>query len=286
MPFDRPADLLAGFIATRPDPEVPELIMVGEQWAPRGQRIGAHSHEDWEFYYQVEGLSRWRVARRTYEIQAGALFAAPPGVRHEMPEHQRGEHHYCFVAVDVARCARRIGSDVAEVFLKSSEPRVIESAGEARAAFQTLVREVSIVRPWRAAALRMATDAFVLEVARLLSGGEQRALGRHPAVTRALRLMEQEPERAWRVPVLARLAGCSPAHLTELFRRELGATPHQHLLTLRLERAAELLALGEIPVTHLALTLGFSSGQHFAAAFRRRFGHSPRQHARRAAPGS
>src|SRR5262249_58664940 len=43
------------------------------------------------------------------------------------------------------------------------------------------------------------------------------------------------------VPALARAAYLSPAHFAREFRRAFGETPHQYLLTRRLERAAELL---------------------------------------------
>ena len=43
------------------------------------------------------------------------------------------------------------------------------------------------------------------------------------------------------VPALARAAFVSPAHFSRQFRRTFGETPHQYLLTRRLERAAELL---------------------------------------------
>ena len=43
------------------------------------------------------------------------------------------------------------------------------------------------------------------------------------------------------VPALARAAYLSPAHFSREFRRAFGETPHQYLLTRRLERAAALL---------------------------------------------
>ncbi len=43
------------------------------------------------------------------------------------------------------------------------------------------------------------------------------------------------------VPALARAAHLSPAHFSREFRRTFGETPHQYLLTRRLERAAALL---------------------------------------------
>jgi AraC-like DNA-binding protein len=43
------------------------------------------------------------------------------------------------------------------------------------------------------------------------------------------------------VPALARAARLSTAHFSRAFRRSFGETPHQYLLTRRLERAAALL---------------------------------------------
>lgn len=278
MPFDRPADLLAGFIAARPDPAVPELVMAGEQWAPRDKRIAEHSHEVWEFYLQVEGSSVWRAGRRRFTAEPGGLLVAPPGVNHALPDRQETDHHYLFAAVDLPRVARRLGREVLATF-RPGELQIRPRAGETRPAFQALVRELTLLRPWRSQALRLAVDALVLEVARALAGGESQAVGLHPAVHRAMRLIEQEPERAWPATTLARLAGVSAPHLNDLFRRELGTTPHAFLLKTRLDRATELLRRGDWPITRLALELGFSSGQHFAAAFKRYHGCTPREFA-------
>lgn len=274
MSYDRPSDLLAGFIAARPDASVPELVMAGEQWAPPEKRIAEHSHEVWEFYLQVEGKSVWRAGRQRLELGPGGLLVAPPGVRHALPERQPGAHHYLFAAVDLERVARRLGVGPMAVF-KPGEMLFRAAAGEIRPAFQSLVREVSLVRPWRSVALRIAVDTLALEVSRVLGGEPTRPLGRHPAVHRAALLIEQEPERAWRTPALAQRAGVSAPHLVTLFRRDLGTTPRAFLLATRMQRATELLRRGDWTITRLALELGFSSSQHFAAAFKRHHAMTP-----------
>lgn len=275
MPFDRPDDLLAGFIAVSPSNEVPELIMAGEQWAPRDKRIAEHSHDVWEFYLQVSGSSVWRTGRRRHVLNPGGLLVAPPGVNHALPGEQPSDHHYFFAAVDLPIITQRLGAEVADAF-ESGAVQTRAQAGEARAAFQTLVREITILRPWRSIALRLAVDALVLEIARSLSGGQSEPVGLHPAVHRAVRLIEQEPERGWKTPTLARLAGVSPPHLNDLFRRELGTTPHAYIIRTRLERAAELLRAGGWQITRLAHNLGFCSSQHFTSAFKQHFGLTPR----------
>ena len=77
------------------------------------------------------------------------------------------------------------------------------------------------------------------------------------------------------VPTLARAAHLSPAHFSREFRRTFGETPHQYLLTRRLERAAELLRNTDYSVAEICLTVGLSSVGSFTTSFGRAFGLSP-----------
>ena len=74
---------------------------------------------------------------------------------------------------------------------------------------------------------------------------------------------------------LAREAGLSPSHFSREFRRTFGESPHQHLLTRRLERAAALLRNTDRPVTEICFAVGLASLGSFSASFRRVYGVPP-----------
>ena len=77
------------------------------------------------------------------------------------------------------------------------------------------------------------------------------------------------------VPDLARAAGVSPAHFSREFRRTFGESPHQYLLTRRLERAAALLRNTDRTVTDICFDVGLTSVGSFTTSFRRIYGTSP-----------
>ena len=77
------------------------------------------------------------------------------------------------------------------------------------------------------------------------------------------------------VPALARAARLSTAHFSREFRRSFGETPHQYLLTRRLERAAELLRNTDRSVAEICLNVGLTSVGSFTTSFGRAFGMSP-----------
>jgi AraC-like DNA-binding protein len=77
------------------------------------------------------------------------------------------------------------------------------------------------------------------------------------------------------VPALARAAHLSPAHFSREFRRAFGETPHQYLLTRRMERAAALLRNTDHTVAEICLSVGLRSVGSFTTSFGRTFGRSP-----------
>jgi AraC-like DNA-binding protein len=74
---------------------------------------------------------------------------------------------------------------------------------------------------------------------------------------------------------LAREAQVSPRHFSRSFRRVFGETPHQYLLSRRLERARHLLRTTEMPVAEICLEVGFTSVGSFTTTFTRQIGVSP-----------
>ena len=74
---------------------------------------------------------------------------------------------------------------------------------------------------------------------------------------------------------MARAGGLSPAHFSREFRRAFGESPHQYLLTRRLERAAALLRGTDWSVADVCVAVGLSSVGSFTTSFGRMFGASP-----------
>jgi AraC-like DNA-binding protein len=92
---------------------------------------------------------------------------------------------------------------------------------------------------------------------------------------RAKDLMDARYRDPLDVPTLARAARLSPAHFSREFRRAFGESPHQYLLTRRLERAAALLRNTDRSVADICLMVGLRSVGSFTTSFGRAYGMSP-----------
>lgn len=80
---------------------------------------------------------------------------------------------------------------------------------------------------------------------------------------------------------LAGLVSLSRFHFSSAFRLATGRPPHDWLVRERIERARALLADRQVPVTEVALSVGYQTPSSFAAAFRKVVGTTPSDFRRR-----
>jgi AraC-like DNA-binding protein len=98
---------------------------------------------------------------------------------------------------------------------------------------------------------------------------------------RAREMLCATDERTPSIREVARASGISPYHFIRQFDAVFGVTPHQLRIRSRLDRAKQLLALGERSVTQVCFDVGFESLGSFSDLFTRRTGETPSAYRRR-----
>lgn len=79
---------------------------------------------------------------------------------------------------------------------------------------------------------------------------------------------------------LAAEARLSPFHFARMFKQSLGVPPRVYLTRLRVEKACELLERTDLPITEIALEVGYSSNQVLARVFHKHMRLSPSDYRR------
>ena len=100
--------------------------------------------------------------------------------------------------------------------------------------------------------------------------------GLSPALThRICEYIESHLDEKLSLETLAAMAGRSTHHFARAFRQSVGMPPHGYLLRRRLEHVEQLLRDTQLPLTEIALAVGFSDQSHLARHFRRLTGMPP-----------
>lgn len=141
---------------------------------------------------------------------------------------------------------------------------------------QNLQRRPDLPSQLRASALIIELMATWADLP-LEGGGDEKAVRLYRS------LIEQHAEHSdVALSSLAERIGYTADHLGELFHKELAITPVAYRTQIRLQRARELLTSTPMPISEIARDAGFPDANYFARIFRRSFGISPRDFARKA----
>ena len=92
---------------------------------------------------------------------------------------------------------------------------------------------------------------------------------------RVLDFIEENLDGDLSLDAMAGEVQLSPLYLARAFKTAIGQSPHQYVLTRRIERAKDLLRNTDMLIVDVALSSGFSSQSHLSHWFLRHVGLSP-----------
>ncbi len=213
------------------------------------------------------GEGRVIIDGRLKRCRAGQAFLLPPGTRHAFHTPKEKQWDFCWVRFQENPGQQPVANTNSPV-LADFDPEPLRLATMGLYHECSRDRAAAAIDGW----LKLVVD-YVLRFAEPRRIDE-RIFGLWQKVAADLR-------HAWTNAELARKVHLSEKQLERLCRRELGRTPRQQLIWLRMRRAAELLADDARKVASVAAEVGYENPFVFSTVFKRCMGWSPSEHASR-----
>jgi AraC-like DNA-binding protein len=273
---------LAGFWAVGLDRILSEVIDSGEHWEGPRYRVGPHLHRHWEIGYVVEGTTRMGLmGEREIFLKPGSVWCFPPNLNHWVEHGPESKHHLLWIGFDLWAVENRHPEWKALQSLKHKLS--LDGLPHLERHFLQVIREGTTSSAHQAAGLRLALDALVLEAVRAVENWRPAPspAALHPALSRALEILEGRFREDWTLHRLAEEVGLSRGRLAALFRLEAGSSMHKRLTKVRIRHAEALLLSSDLPIGDIALECGFATIQHFSRVFKEAHGQAPLEFRRR-----
>ncbi|MEZ5304927.1 MAG: AraC family transcriptional regulator [Verrucomicrobiales bacterium] len=198
---------------------------------------------------------RWKACGRDQ------AFLLPPGTLHAFFGESGAPWEFCWVRYRERRGQKPIGAAASPVL-----------AGFHADPFRHAV--LGLYAECRGEAIPAAVQGWVDQIQRYVLRFAQPAQI-DPRIWRLWESVAAELSADWTSAAMAKAAGMSEKHLERLCRRELGRTPRQQLIWLRMRRAAELLAASNDKIEAIAAEVGYQNAFVFSSTFKRIMGWSP-----------
>lgn len=246
--------------------------------------IAAHRHANtsYEIHYAQRGKGSVTVDGVTHSVQPGTLYITGCGVEHSQRCDPEDPIIECSLYLNCRLAAH--GRGALAQFVQTPF-WMGEDRGRVFPLLQQLVDEFRDPQPDTSELLEALLRQIIIRLARLYRQGNADSPAARSASgntrTGAVFILEEAflyHYRTLTLPDLASLLNLSMRQTQRLLQANFGMSFSQKLADARMAAASHLLVDTDLSVTEIAERTGFSSIEHFSAAFHRLMGCAPRQY--------
>lgn len=225
--------------------------------------FGPAVRNHWLLHYVKSGCGVFQRDGKTYGVGPGEIFVIPPGIRTYYKADGDNPWEYIWIG-----------------FTCEGEPPVslepVISCKAAGAIFEKMKR---------CEAFDNGKSAFLSGMLWQLVGtlleNDNLSSGCSGYVEKAISYMNTEYTRGITVSEIAGALNLNRSYFSTLFKNQLGVTPQEYLLNLRLEKAVEIMTEHGGTPTLAALSTGYTDIYQFSKVFKAKYGVSPREYIKR-----
>lgn len=252
------------------DPTVP----VSAEWFLLDAEVAAHGHAFIEMAVVLGGTATHVSAAGSAPVSRGSVVVLRPGDWHGIADIDGLALYNVYIGPEL------LSREMSWISEDPNLAGIFSPAHPDGTAPATLNNDaLGHVEQWCAAIAENRDRAWQLGHLTLIVGelaGTTRQIPRmHPAVTDAVRLLEERIADPWTLPELAAAVNLTPAYLIRLFRRQLGWPPMAYLNRLRAEKAGTLLIETDLPVSTIGGIVGWHDPSYASRRFTASFAMSP-----------
>ena len=242
------------------------------QWVhrDRSRAYRPAAHPAVEVAWVGAGVVRYGIGHREIEVGPGAAIVVPAQTEHVTRIESGTEAISVWLSSGlVAGVAEAMATPLAP------DPVLRSRGGTVEDLARLLGQEAGRDGPGQVLAIEALAEALAVTVLRAARGAASGPAVRDPRIQAAVDAIERDFAEPLTVEDLAAAASLSRFHFSRIFRDQVGVSPYRYLVSVRLDRAAELLRRGRRSVTEVALSVGFQDLGRFSRAFAARFGQRP-----------
>ena len=252
------------------------LVYCGYEQNEPGRVFDNLPRENYVLHFVKSGKGIFRISDNDYELGAGDAFFIPPGVHCAYKSDDLDPWVYTWVGFAGMK---------AETYVRNAGFSLEKPVGHIAQSEEiyALVNQILDCRNMDFSS-ELRRDAYLMLIFSILirnyeSVSFAEGINRHgddpDYVVKALDFTEHHYERNIRIGELAAFLGVSRSHFSATFKKCVGCSIQEYIVSLRMSKAAGLLRDTAMPVYAVANAVGYSDQLAFSKIFKQKFDVSP-----------
>ncbi|WP_040785540.1 AraC family transcriptional regulator [Marvinbryantia formatexigens] len=258
------------------------LMYCGWEICDPGHRFGPNRRSSYVLHMVQEGRGYLEMGEAHYTLEKGDVFLIPEGVEawYEADKETPWSYRWIgFEGVSARECLESAGFTPQKPVRKV---RCLDKVGgyiDQMLKCHQLYYENELKRN---ALLMLVFAELITDNRKNLAGmGKYPSEHRYPSsvyVEHAIEYINENYSKRLRINELADYIGVNRSYLTSSFQENIGCSPREYLMKLRMEKAKTLLKNPDIQVNEVAAMVGYTDPLAFSKIFKSRTGRSPKEY--------
>ena len=227
--------------------------------------------DDYFLIYVTDGVFNTQINDTVFHLNKGAVVLYPP----------KYKYHYWGEPPSKYLCVHFTGSHAEKILTDlgfSLEPFILENefSPKIKSLFEKMVEQDITKAPFLQYSLACLLEEILLTIAteRVRSSG-------YRTFKKSIKYIHANYTEKIQIPDLAKMEGLSNSRYITLFSKEMGKTPSEYILSLRLGRACDLLSVTDMEISLVGASSGYKDPYFFSKIFKKHMGMSPQEYRKR-----
>jgi AraC-like DNA-binding protein len=237
-------------------------------------------YSDYHFIIPIRQAPPIIIDSKTFPIGSGSIFSCNPGQVHRAAE--KIDPNCAFIALYIQK-EHLLETSKAVLHTESLEfeNKCFNFTPTIRCLIHSFMEEARTMQ----LGYEMYLQGFDIQIAVNLLREGRHNLSQKPiylkdyadnlCINRAIAYLTENFDKNITLKELANEVNYSPFHFLRIFKSNIGITPSEYLLNVKIHKAKNLLKHTNLPITEICYLCGFSSTSYFNQAFKRKTGASP-----------
>lgn len=239
---------------------------------------GTHYHDSYEFVLCYSNIPSIVIDNKIYNRKKHSLFAINPMQEHGISIDYKG-FNLCGIHID-----KKLVNEVAKELYNNSDIIFTNDPCIASHDISMLIRLfLEELRYKQTGHEFIADNLSRLIIANLIRNIKHSLPPKphnginylHENIKKAIDYMNENYANGISCEEISSLIGIGKFSFIRNFKSQVGKTPYEYLLDLKIEKAKKMLKSNEFSITEISLLCGFSSHSHFTSTFKKKIGISP-----------
>ncbi len=265
----------------------PEIIYAFDPWNEQGNKSDIHTHDFLEISIVLEGQANYTIEEQEFQLNAGQIMLFNPGTHHGEEQRTGTYSHQLHIGLTnisldglkrnhlpTKKAILNLGEYQWEFLDKAW--RLVKEYSEEQPEFQLMVK--ALIIEMLVLILRSLEKVQDNTVTLALSKNAKR---KQYLVNHAIYYLENHHTQEITLEQLADTLYVSPTYLSKVFKESTGMSPINYLIQVRLKHAKELLSNEQLTIREISQAVGYQDAYHFSKLFKKYYGVSPSQLAKK-----